>query len=317
MQPMARFLFVACQTVMPYIRLSISFIRATSLLMCRLVAYLGEPILLDELLYRPKNSLILQSHKAREREEPLNGDGFGVGWYYPEISPTPAVFRSITPAWSNLNLQSIARRTRSGCLFSHVRAATHNSRVLEVNCHPFTFGSFLWMHNGHIGGFPLLKRKIVNLLSEERYMAIQGSTDTEHAFALFLDHLRIAENASPFEMKTALLQMLKTLEKLSMDNKIAEPSFLNICVTNGNEIVAMRYVSDPTLSAHSLYWSEEGKYTVNVSGTPQLVDTVSSEKGIIISSERLTEREKDWNSIPPNNLVTIDRNLSIKLEGIA
>jgi predicted glutamine amidotransferase len=33
------------------------------------------------LLYSPKNSLILQSYKSKERKEPLNGDGFGVGWY--------------------------------------------------------------------------------------------------------------------------------------------------------------------------------------------------------------------------------------------
>jgi hypothetical protein len=67
MQPLRLFLFVACQAVMPYILLSFSNFRtnvSTLVCMCRLVAYLGEPILLDELLYRPKNSLILQSHKV-------------------------------------------------------------------------------------------------------------------------------------------------------------------------------------------------------------------------------------------------------------
>ena len=50
--------------------------------MCRFLAYRGTPIKLDKLLYRPKNSLINQSFRAREREEPLNGDGFGVGWVF-------------------------------------------------------------------------------------------------------------------------------------------------------------------------------------------------------------------------------------------
>ncbi|MBI4418038.1 MAG: class II glutamine amidotransferase [Ignavibacteriales bacterium] len=285
--------------------------------MCRFAAYIGEPILLDELLYRPKNSLILQSYKAKEREEPLNGDGFGLGWYAPDVSTEPVVFRSITPAWSNLNLQNIAKKTASGCFFAHVRAATHNNPVLEVNCHPFTFGSLLWMHNGHVGGFPFLKRKIVNLMSEERYMGIQGSTDTEHVFSLFLDRLsNPTEGAHPFEMKSALLETLAILKKLSVDNKITENSYLNICVTNGSEILVLRHVSNPSKKPHSLYWSQEGKYVVGADGQPALIDTVSSDRGIIVSSERLTEREKDWNAVPPNHMALIDHNLSVELEPV-
>lgn len=76
--------------------------------MCRLMAYKGTPILLDELLYKPKNSLINQSINAKELEEPLNGDGFGVGWYTQAISPEPATFVSLNPAWSNRNLHNPA-----------------------------------------------------------------------------------------------------------------------------------------------------------------------------------------------------------------
>ena len=47
--------------------------------MCRLMAYKGTPIIADKLLYQPKNSLIRQSTNAKEIEEPLNGDGFGIG----------------------------------------------------------------------------------------------------------------------------------------------------------------------------------------------------------------------------------------------
>lgn len=283
--------------------------------MCRFAAYLGEPIILDELLYRPKNSLILQSYKAKEREEPLNGDGFGLGWYTADGDGTPVVFRSVTPAWSSLNLQNIARKTRSGCFFAHVRAATHNNPALEVNCHPFTFGPLLWMHNGHVGGFPFLKRPIVNLLSEERYMGIQGTTDTEHIFALFLDRLvHPSEGAHPYAMKAAIVEMLATLTKLGRDNRITEPSYLNICVTNGQEILVLRYVSDPSRRPHSLYWSQEGRYSVGADGMPVLVDTVSSDRGLIVSSEKMTDHPKDWNEVPPNHLALIDRNLAVELE---
>ncbi len=72
--------------------------------MCRFVAYLGPEILISKLVTEPESSLIHQSYHSHEREEPLNGDGFGLAWYVPAITPDAAVFRSITPAWSNQNL---------------------------------------------------------------------------------------------------------------------------------------------------------------------------------------------------------------------
>src|SRR5688572_1150697 len=111
--------------------------------MCRFIAYIGNEILLADLVINPENSLVRQSYKSRERREPLNGDGFGVGWYTPEVSATPCVFKSISPAWSNSNLLSIADHVRSGCFFAHVRAASPGMAVTETNCHPFQIGRYL------------------------------------------------------------------------------------------------------------------------------------------------------------------------------
>ena len=72
--------------------------------MCRFIAYLGKPIMADELLLKPANSLVHQSYHAGEMPEMLNGDGFGVGWYVHSIVERPGLFRAITPAWSNRNL---------------------------------------------------------------------------------------------------------------------------------------------------------------------------------------------------------------------
>ena len=89
--------------------------------MCRFTLYLGPDIRLSSLLLEPSHSLIRQSAHSREREEPLNGDGFGVGWYARELSGEPAVFRSITPAWNNRNLHNLARVVSSDCILAHVR----------------------------------------------------------------------------------------------------------------------------------------------------------------------------------------------------
>ena len=78
--------------------------------MCRFVVYKGRPLLMADLVTRPSHSLIHQSYRAEQWEEPLNGDGFGVGWYVPEIDDTPAVFTSVTAAWSNRNLRRLAEK---------------------------------------------------------------------------------------------------------------------------------------------------------------------------------------------------------------
>ena len=168
--------------------------------MCRFTFYLGESIPLSQLVTEPVHSLIHQSFHSDEREEPLNGDGFGLAWYIEE-SNEPALFRSVTPAWSNRNLRELARVTRSHCMLAHVRAATQVLEVSETNCHPFKQGQYTMMHNGDVGGFTAMRRALLNGLGEKAFRSIHGSTDSEHLFALFLDELeRAGPGAGGFEV---------------------------------------------------------------------------------------------------------------------
>src|SRR6476660_5179643 len=87
--------------------------------MCRWLAYTGAPVLVHDLLYRPENSLVVQSLHSRLGVEPTNGDGFGLGWY--DEGPVPGVYRSIEPAWNDRNLGELSSHLRSHCVLSHVR----------------------------------------------------------------------------------------------------------------------------------------------------------------------------------------------------
>ena len=61
--------------------------------MCRLLGYLGEPILLDAILYKPEHSLIVQSYDPREMTSGLlNAVGFGIGWYHPHLDTDPFTY---------------------------------------------------------------------------------------------------------------------------------------------------------------------------------------------------------------------------------
>src|SRR5512137_2883136 len=79
--------------------------------MCRWLAYTGAPVLMSELLLKPKDNLIQQSLHARSPRTPTNGDGFGLGWY--DAQPRPGLFKSIRPAWNDFNLIDLVSHIES------------------------------------------------------------------------------------------------------------------------------------------------------------------------------------------------------------
>lgn len=282
--------------------------------MCRFLCYRGTPILLSELLYQPKNSLILQSYKAKERKEPLNGDGFGIGWYAPEISPTPSAFTSLTPAWSNRNLRRLAEHIKSPCFFAHVRAASPGMHVAEANCHPFQFGRYLWMHNGGIEGFSQIKRRLRQSLPDPLYQAIQGTTDSEHAFAVFLHCLEDTEREiSAHEIGQAIVKTIAQLEAWTAEAGTVGPSYYNFAVTDGRSVATVRYVSDQRLEPISLYYAAGRMYECSTE-TCRLIEAPPSERAVIIASERLTEEREAWVRVAPNHLLTVTAELEVSVE---
>ncbi|MBK8683130.1 MAG: class II glutamine amidotransferase [Bacteroidetes bacterium] len=81
---------------------------------------------------------------------PTNGDGCGIGWY--DNFATPGLYRSIHPAWNDMNLLDLADHIESPLFMSHVRA-TSLASVQETNCHPFRYNNWLFLHNGQIADF--------------------------------------------------------------------------------------------------------------------------------------------------------------------
>lgn len=285
--------------------------------MCRFLCYMGPEILLSDLLYSSKNSLILQSYNAKERKEPLNGDGFGVGWYTHQIRPTPCVFRSLTPAWNNQNLKRLSEHVKSSCFFAHVRAASPDISVCEMNCHPFQNGKYLWMHNGTIEGFWQIKRRLRRSLPDHLYNNIEGTTDSEHAFAVFLNLLGdLDREQSASELGQTLVTTVAHLERWTAETNSAKPSYYNFAVTDGRSMAAIRYVSDPTIEPASLYYAAGEKYEC-ASGVCQFVDCDSRVQAVVIASERLSEDDGHWTRVAPNHLLTVTSDLEVNVELMA
>jgi predicted glutamine amidotransferase len=273
--------------------------------MCRFTLYQGPPLLLSALITEPENSLIHQSFHSHERAEPLNGDGFGLAWYVHSLDPAPALFRSITPAWNNGNLLQLARVVQSGCVLAHVRAATQVRSVSEANCHPFTCGPYAFMHNGDVGGFKRVRRPLLAELSDESFQAIQGQTDSEHAFAVFLDRIRGSGGAPTLEqMADALRATIEHLVELVGKYAPGEACYLNFAVSNGQVSVVSRFSTKEDHEGESLYMHRGRRYVCQ-SGACRMVESESGGGAVLVSSEPLS-KDPGWERIPANHMIAFD-----------
>lgn len=129
------------------------------------------------------------------------------------------------------------------------------------------------MHNGNIGGWKYVKRRLAESIGDQWFLGVHGNTDSEWAFALFLDTMEKegfdpnCENAEGGFGHTALRKsMLKTIQRINKliadiperycnNGDLDTRSLLNFAVTDGQSIVCTRYVSSKTDEAASLYFS--------------------------------------------------------------
>ncbi|CAM5478854.1 class II glutamine amidotransferase [Streptomyces coeruleorubidus] len=256
--------------------------------MCRWLAYSGTPLLLDTILYKPAHSLIDQSLHSRLGVETTNGDGFGIGWYPQENIGTPALLRDIGPAWNNRNLREIADHVRSPLFFAHIRAST-GTAVQQTNCHPFRHGRWMWMHNGAITGFHLMRRELSLLVDPELYSDIEGTTDSEMMFYLAIT---FGLDQDP---PGAVARMVGVVERSGHDHGVEFPLQMTIAVTDGERVWAFRYSSQG--ASRSLFYSTRVDALRRLHPEAAFLKEVSDETRLIVS-EPLGDLPGAWNEVP-------------------
>ncbi len=285
--------------------------------MCRFVAYIGPPILADDLLYKPRFSLVTaQSTNAGEMSVSVNGDGFGIGWYNPQLDNEPCVFRSIKPAWGDQNLRNLARKIYAPAIFAHIRAASPGLTIEEVNSHPFWCGQLMFMHNGVLGGFRQIRRAMLRQLSDAAYDAIQGSTDSEYMFGLFLNHLPDPSGKVTCEqMVHALDGMFADLNTLLLEAGVRQHSYLNLAVTNGTCLIVVRYTTNPNVQPASLYYMHGREY--HCRGEICVMEpSYGKPSAIVVASEPFTARRSDWMKVERNSMMVIDETMRVSFRHV-
>ncbi len=279
--------------------------------MCRLIAYLGHEVLLESVLVDPVNSLVKQSLSARESEYPTNGDGFGVGWYAPEIDKTPALFTSIFPAWNDRNLLNLASKIESPCFFGHVRAASAGG-VTPYNCHPFVHDKWMFMHNGGINDFMQIKRHIRHLLDDDIYNWIQGDTDSEHIFALFLQMSKGRDLVAFDAVAQLTHDVFAKLHQVMAEFGTLGNSYLNICITDGTRILATRYCSDKRFRPESMHYATGNRYVLQ-DKQYRMLRKAGPPKCVLVASEMLNDFSCEWKEIPAHHILMVNEYLDFEI----
>jgi predicted glutamine amidotransferase len=272
---------------------------------CRWMAWLGQPVLIEELLFNTDHGIVDQSLHARMGAEPTNGDGFGLGWY--GTGHGPAVYRSVGPAWADPNLRELAAHIESPLFISHVRAAI-GSPVQETNCHPFRRGDWLFVHNGFIADFHLLRRELMLSVAPDLFAEIHGSTDTE---VVFYVALTCGLEDDPIR---ALEQTVARIESVARRNGVEGAVQATFGVSNGESLWAVRYATDAP--ARSLFASEDVESIRRLHPDNERFGRLSTDDRLVVS-EPFSDLPGVWREIPPGTAVTVRRGGVLKEQAFA
>ena len=259
------------------------------------MAWLGQPVLIEELLFNTDHGIVDQSLHARLGAEPTNGDGFGLGWY--GTGEGPARYRSVSPAWADPNLRELAAHIESSLFMVHVRAAI-GSPVQETNCHPFRHGPWLFVHNGYLADFHLLRRDLMLALDAERFPEIQGSTDTEVVFQLALT---LGLEDDPVG---ALERTVGVIEEAARRHGVAGAVQASFGISDGTTLWAVRYATEGR--PRSLFASADVDTVRRLHPDNTRFQHLTADDRLIVS-EPFSDLPGVWREIPERTAVEVHR----------
>jgi len=252
--------------------------------MCRMVAYLGPSLPISTWLDAAPHSLERQSYAARElTSATVCADGWGFG-FYTDTGPIVYRYRSTLPIWADVNRTELGAAISTRGFLAAVRSATDPLSVSAANTQPFTSGKLCFLHNGFIRDFSRkLLRTLRRDLSDRSYAEIQGSSDSEHVFALFRDEYDQAAASDPGRLMQATRSTLTKLRALATEAQCE--ALFTLIVSDGETLIATR--SAVTGSAPSLYF---------------LSGKESPFEGHVIASEPINE-QPGWKPVPDESIV--------------
>ena len=261
--------------------------------MCRWMGWSGQPVIVEELLFKPKHGLVDQSLHSRMGVETTNGDGFGLGWY--GQGEGPGLYHGVAPAWGDVNLRELASHIESHMFLAHVRATT-GTAIQQTNCHPFRYGRWLFVHNGVINGFDLMRRELMLAVAPELFADVKGSTDSEVIFHLALTFGLEDDPVSAVEQAIGLVEA--TAAKHGIEHAVQA----SMGLTDGETMWAFRYSTDH--KSRTLFVSAEADAVHELYPANERLQRFRDEDRIVVS-EPLADLPGVWHEIPESTVLIV------------
>jgi glutamine amidotransferase len=290
--------------------------------MCRVLAYLGEPISLELVLFQTDSSLVRQSYSPRMMETFLNLAGFGMAaWDTRSVrSEVPYLYRATTLPAFDRNLRNLSTKLAPTCMVAHVRGVTHSGEetVAETNLHPFRFPgtAVAFAHNGHLREFARMRYDLIPHIRPELAARISGTTDSEWIYALVLSQLEDpAGRPETRELADAAVATLRLLREARARHGIDTSSPVNLFLTTGTGLVATRFSFDygwypdedalleTDLPYCSLWYTLGGEYVKAENGEVAML-AADHTRSLLIASEPLTVDTSTWLEVPEYSMIT-------------
>ena len=292
--------------------------------MCRVLLYLGEPALVENLLHKPDNSLVKQSYSPQHMQYIQNLAGFGMAAWdnHSYKSRIPFYYKTEELPFFDFNLKRLASKLHANCLLAHVRGVEYSEReiVNQQNIHPFLYDGYTlaFAHNGSLACLDKIRMDLLQTIRPDIAVKIQGTTDSELIYALLLSQFKEPSDTSDIvAVRDALVQTLKIIRTLRNKHQIFTASPVNLFITNGNFLIVTRFVYDyghlpkdlksrsqlyHNLDYHSLWYTYGEKYGFyNQEYKMKGSDKRSS---ICFASEPLTQDTTTWIEVPEYSIVS-------------
>lgn len=326
-----------------------------------------EPCLLEDVLIAPAHSLAKQVHdhylpklvhhepdedpEATEKEIAMrnrlfNADGLGVAWYnttraeYGECEgPRPILYKIVRQPLTDPVFKSICSHTATRCVFAHIRAASGDTAITDSNNHPFQFGRWCFMHNGVVAHFNLIKRDMCAEMSYDAFQLIHGTTDSEHLAGLVFTNLEQSKGPEAWEASHSIEEVKTALEKaiatiIAIQRRVVsklgiglEASSLNVAITDGEQLLTIRFRNHPTEHPPSLYFSTTAGVTLNRkypghpdkegdNGARNLKAPDEHGDHLIVCSEPTTYQADQWELIEKNECIMVGKDMVLRREPV-
>jgi glutamine amidotransferase len=290
--------------------------------MCRVLAYLGEPISLEHVLFETDSSLVRQSYSPRMMAAFLNLAGFGMVAWRSIRTEDPFTYRVTTLPAFDRNLHALAAKLAPTCLVAHVRGITYSARemISEANLHPFRFprARVALAHNGHLREFGRMRYDLIRHVRPELASEIEGTTDSEWIYALVLSQLEDPYGVpEPRELADAAVSALRVLREVRARHGIDTSSPVNLCLTTGHALVATRFSFDygwypdedvlleTDLPYVSLWYTLGGEYALRDGESAMTAS--DTPRSLLVASEPLTVDTSTWLEVPEYSMITAAR----------